>query len=104
MVRPIDRGYITPPQRLQHFGEAGGLVWRHEPVDMMGHQHRGGHGGGVLRRGLLETHQGEAIIVRMQEERLTLRPALDDMLRDAREDIAGWSGPRQPPDRGHWRG
>jgi len=102
--RGVDRGHITPPQRLQHCGETGGLVRRHEPVDVMGHQPRGVHGGGVPRRGRLRTHQGEAIIVRMHEERLTILPALDDTRRDAREGVAGWPGPRQPHDGGRWRG
>lgn len=92
-----------PPQRLQHCGEAVGLLRRQEPVDMIGHQPRGVHSGGLPRHGLLRTRPVEAIIVRMHEERLTIRPAWDDMRRDVREGVAGWPGHRQPHDGGRCR-
>jgi hypothetical protein len=46
-------------------------------------QHLGVNRGGMYRRGLLEPHQGEAIIVRMKEDRSTIMPTLDDMLWDS---------------------
>lgn len=62
---------------------------RQEQVDVIGHQHLGVKRGGMYRRGLLEPHQGEAIIVRMKEDRSTIMPTLDDMLWDSWEGVAG---------------
>jgi hypothetical protein len=56
---------------------------------VIGHQHLGVNRGGMYRRGLLEPHQGEAIIVRMKEDRSTIMPTLDDMLWDSWEGVAG---------------
>ena len=48
------------------------------------------YGGGVPCRRVLETRQGEAIVVRMKEDGLTIMPAVDAMLRNAQEGVAGW--------------
>ena len=61
----------------------------HQQVNVISHQDIGVHGGGVPHRSLLETRQVEAIIVLMKEDRLTIMPALDNVLRNARQGVAG---------------
>jgi hypothetical protein len=39
----------------------------------------------------------------MKEDRLTIMPALDDMLWDSREGVAGWPGHGKPHDSGRCR-
>ena len=66
-------------------------------MDLMGHEDRGVHGATLCRRRLLETRQGKAVIVYLEEEQLPIIPPLEDRLRDVWERLAGRPGHRKAP-------
>src|SRR5262249_3131799 len=98
---------IPTPNGLHDLGNTVRALWRHEQVDVIGHQDIRLHRSSVPRCGLMETRQIEAIIVLMKEDGLPIMPALDDVLRDPWQGIAGQSGHPTPPDGWHrlrWHG
>jgi len=101
LVRRVHMVDVPTTNGLHDLGHAVRLPWRHEQVDVMGHQDVRMHRRRVPRRGLVERRQGEAILVLVQEDGLPIMPALDDMLRDPWQSRAGRSGHPTPPNGGH---
>ena len=93
--------HVPPSNGLHDLGQAVRLPWGHEQMDVIGHQDIRMHRRRVPRRGLVETRQGEAILVRVQEDGLPIMPAVDDRWRDPWQRRAGRSGPPTPPDGEH---
>jgi hypothetical protein len=70
-------------------GNAIGLAWRDQQVDMVGHQHIGMDCTAVFLRRFAQTFQVEAQVLVRKEGRLTVIATLDDMLREPRH-IEPW--------------
>lgn len=99
MVAIIDMADVTAFQRLHQPADRAGLRWRHQQVDVVGHQDTGVDGDIGLRRERPQVGEVPELVVSGEEARLAIVAALDHVLGDSREIDAGLAGHGAGPDR-----
>lgn len=100
MVGRVAVLHIPTAEGLHHRGETVALVRGHEHVDMMRHQPIGMEDAVRGRGDVVQTLHVHALIILVQEDRLAIMPALEDMLGHVQQGRAQRSRHGRPHDQG----